>query len=129
MSTITRRPRRTADDWMALAKEKLPEIKAGKRPEDFPEVGSNGDQMRTALARLGYSPEGNRIKLQKVQGSPKVRARVIARRRRAGTPWWQVLAETDDSYGEIHEMFAQYGFSSRGEPINGNGSNKNGNNS
>lgn len=121
MSTATRTHRSPAE-WDALATELLPQIQSGERISNLSDrIGSNGDALRTALARQGYDPRGNPLEVHELTAArPSTLAKRVARRRQEKAPWWLLVVETGKSYGELISLLSDHGYTRKGE-LNGNG--------
>lgn len=115
-TTTTPRIRRSQEDWEALAREKLPELQAGRRISHMTdEIGTNDEAFRVALARIGFDPRGNPLKLHKITASRESTfAKRVAARRAEKAPWWLIMAETDRSYAELNQLLRDHGFAENG---------------
>lgn len=122
-TTASTRSRRSHEDWDQLAREILPELQAGRRISDFEDrIGTNSDALRTALARMGFDPHGEPMKLKVINAATdKTLAKRVARRRREKAPWWLIMAETDRPYGDLVRGLVENGYSLSGEDVSTNG--------
>lgn len=115
-TTTTTRTRRSSEDWDALARELLPELQAGRKVSDLTDrIGSNDEAFRTALARIGYDPHGNPLKLKSISArTDATLAKRVAARRENGAPWWLVMAETRMSYAKLNRILREHGYAENG---------------
>ena len=68
-------------------------------------IGTNDDAFRVALARIGYDSRGRPLKIKPISAkTDKTLAKRVARRRDQKAPWWQIMAETGRSYGDLNRL-------------------------
>ncbi len=115
MATVTKSERRTREDWEALAKEVLPELKSGV---PFSELSKRYGvkhvyPLRVAIAELGYDLKGQplpeRVRPITVK-RPEAVAKQVAARREKGSPFWLLSVETGLPGNSVKKLLSEHGY-------------------
>jgi hypothetical protein len=114
MATETeRRPRRTADEWDALAREQIiPALRAGAKLKDVAEEHAKGytNAIRKTLTRLGFDSKGQPLEIEPLESDrPDRLADKVIRRREAGASWRELEQATGQSTAKLKELLAGRG--------------------